>query len=733
MRFLLLASMILIPSYLFCQQRTNMAKIERSVKTSILKSQRNACGFDGLMGKLRENASFKSKEEGINLKILSRQQLDEDTLITLPVVVHIVHTNPDTISDTFIYGLVAGINNAFNKEGNFSSSTGVNTNIKFCLAKTDPNGGITTGITRTTHYFSESLNVHIEDRRLKNLIQWPPDSYINIWYIKSMELWAYNDMNCGDWITLKGQAYATFPGGDPVVDGIVTTTDLAATNAHEMGHYLSLYHTWEGFCQNDDCTTQGDRVCDTPPDGSVLGNPCNYPTNTCKTDTLSGFSTDQLDLTENLMDYGNTSCHNMFTQGQKDRMRAAIYTARPGLLINKCNKPCNENIQADFSVSNFYPSPGSSVNFVNLSSGATNYEWLIDDVQMSTNPNFTHTFNSIGKFKVVLKAYNADQSCFSSYIKYVHVRCGVTARFYPNRTSIASTLPLFPDSILFRNISKNASQYEWWIKNNVGMNWQMVATSDHLTYTFPVAGIYSVKLVAKNGSCVDTTEAQDIEVLNATPIYRTHLNLSICDKDSIFLQGQWQLTAGVYYDTLQSSYQCDSIIISHLTIHPLPTPNLGLDTSLCFGTNTILDPGNFVHYLWQNGDTSSTFTANATGTYIVYVTDQNNCKNADTLVIKQILPLDNCFLYALPNAFTPNGDGLNDFLTPLVTQKVSNYQFSVFNRWGKLMFSSTKTNTGWDGKYKGKLQPIGAYVYHIRFIDFENKPHFYKGSILLIL
>ena len=444
-----------------------------------------------------------------------------DEIITLPVVFHIVNQDPNSISDGQIISALKDLNDAFSKSGSYVASAGVDTKIRFCLAQKDPDGGNTTGITRTKSFFSTHLNKDNEDARLKKLIQWDPSSYINIWLVSSIDAEAYAEFSCGTWFRLGVGGYATMPpGGDPL-DGIVVTSS-GVLLAHEMGHYLGLYHTFEGGCQNNNCANDGDRVCDTPPDRSVRSSgPCGSPTNSCTTDTLSAYSngifpTDVPDQISNFMDYGNNACSNQFTQGQADRMKAAIQTQRAGLLEVQCTKPCSENIIAAFTRSNAYPVPGDNIAFTNLSTGTANYEWLINDIVISTAANFAHTFNEVGKYKLTLKAYNTN-TCFATYTDYIIVNCGVTARFYTNKQTIASKENIYTDTILFKNNSHNSQSYQWLISNDQGMIEQVASTSTDLNYVFPAPGTYRIRLIATNGACSDTTGIYNARVLDPTP------------------------------------------------------------------------------------------------------------------------------------------------------------------------------------------------------------------------
>jgi gliding motility-associated-like protein len=468
------------------------------------------CDNDMILSQLRKDPVFKAMEERMNREILTASRTLGTDTITLPVVVHIINQNPYSISDLQIIAGINDLNNAFSKTGNYSASLGVDTKIRFCISQKDPDGGNTTGITRTTSFFSNDLNKDIENAKLKNLIQWDPLRYINIWLITSLEAEAEAVFICGNWYRLRVGAYATMPPGGGPLDGIVTT-GFGFVLAHEMGHYLGLYHTFTGGCYNANCSINGDLVCDTPPDGSRWPSLCNNPENSCSTDTLSGFLTDVPDQISNFMDYGNELCQNQFTQGQTDRMRAVIMTSRSGLLQDECTKPCIENSIAGFTRDVPYPVPGDLISFTNISVGAANYEWSVNGVVVSNNAAFSYTFNAVGKNKVTLKAFNNDKNCFAAYTDYVILNCGVTARFYANKQMIASKINILTDSILFTNTSYNGQTYQWLINNSV------VSTNTNLLYVFPTPGTYIIKLVATNGACSDTTDGYTIPVYDPTP------------------------------------------------------------------------------------------------------------------------------------------------------------------------------------------------------------------------
>ncbi len=493
--------------------------------------KQTSCATDVFITAARDGIAYQQQESRMNDLIRSYRQVNDTGILTLPVVVHIVQDDPYLITDQTIADAISDLNDAYSKSGAYAASTGVDTRIRFCLAKKDPEGGVTNGITRTTSYYGHDLNPVIEDARLKNLVQWPPDQYINIWFIKNMRLDLVPRFECGKWIRTISQGYATMPPGGTPLDGIVVA-GFGYLLAHEMGHYLGLYHTWEGLnCRNNDCTQDGDRVCDTPPDASLsAAASCNSPFNSCSTDTLSGFTADVPDMINNFMDYGNESCQNSFTQGQKDRMRAAINTMRPGLLQDKCTPPCSATVQANFTRDNHYPLPGSTINFTNTSTGANTFEWLLNGTVVSTSANYTTSFAAPGKYKVTLKAFNG--SCYSTYTHYVIVNCGVAARFYTDRRELAAKAPVYVDSVQFFNTSVNATSYTWYMRSSTGMPNQVVSTAANFKYVFTQPGNYFVRLIATNGSCSDTTSIFTIEVMDPTPDGAVYVSQAECVQET---------------------------------------------------------------------------------------------------------------------------------------------------------------------------------------------------------
>ena len=115
--------------------------------------------------------------------------------------------------------------------------------------------------------------------------------------------------------------------------------------------------------------------------------------------------------------------------------------------------------------------------------------------------------------------------------------------------------------------------------------------------------------------------------------------------------------------------------------------------------------------------------------YVLKVQSASGCSATDTIDV--IVYKVNPGLY-VPNAFTPNGDGLNDVFRPIPIGMKSIRYFKVFNRQGQLIFSTTLQNKGWDGTFKGKPQDTGVFVWIVEGVDYQDKLIFQKGSVTLV-
>lgn len=251
---------------------------------------------------------------------------------------------------------------------------------------------------------------------------------------------------------------------------------------------------------------------------------------------------------------------------------------------------------------------------------------------------------------------------------------------------------------------------------------------------------------------------QDSININVNQTSSKNISQIICFGDSI----NGHKTSGSFKDVFTNSSGCDSIV--NLTLTVLPAPVLTIDTikgcgsvvingiiytfnqvvgvSLknqlgCDSINTqhyievLAKPTNFINssqittclgdkfsvtgfdnYLWNTGETTASIKLNGLNNYWVEVSNSSGCVGRDSFLVSY----SNTFQQSDVNAFSPNGDGVNDEFKPFANSGcLQKYNIVIFNRWGQKIFEKIDPNKGWDGTLNNKPLPVGVYYYIIRF------------------
>lgn len=230
--------------------------------------------------------------------------------------------------------------------------------------------------------------------------------------------------------------------------------------------------------------------------------------------------------------------------------------------------------------------------------------------------------------------------------------------------------------------------------NVTSWNWNFnaissVTTQNH-TIKFPASSTNTVQLIVTNGVCSDTS-SQTITMDNEVKTSFT-MPAVICPEDLLEIQNtstglvdQWNWSFG----NIATSQVKDPT--------PLKFPMTNIET-----------------------------------VYAIKLVARNNTLNCSDSTVQPLKVLNNCFI-AVPSAFTPNNDGLNDFLYPNNAIKAENLDFKVFNRWGQLVFHSKDWTRRWDGKLNGIEQATGVYVWMLEYTHRDTKQKvFQKGTTTLI-
>lgn len=161
-----------------------------------------------------------------------------------------------------------------------------------------------------------------------------------------------------------------------------------------------------------------------------------------------------------------------------------------------------------------------------------------------------------------------------------------------------------------------------------------------------------------------------------------------------------------------------------------PTVYLGNDTNTCEGNKIALDPGYFFDYLWEDSSKSRIHFLNKPGTYWVKVFNSSGCSNSDSIIVSELCPPS---IY-IPNAFTPNNDGINDSFI-IKGKNIIDFSIKIFDRWGEEIFHSFDVNNGWDGTYRGINCPIGTYYWTLSYRSYWQNHYIYNtkyGKVVLL-
>jgi len=176
------------------------------------------------------------------------------------------------------------------------------------------------------------------------------------------------------------------------------------------------------------------------------------------------------------------------------------------------------------------------------------------------------------------------------------------------------------------------------------------------------------------------------------------------------------------------------------TITVLPAPVVKAkksnDIDCSTGTSQLSATG-AVQYEWSPSSfLNNPFAANPVSTtntpiqYVVKGTNNEGCSSSDSILVD--VKAINKGLYLMASAFTPNGDGKNDCYSAKTWGFVTDFDFSIFNRWGERVFHSTNPTQCWDGTYKGVAQKTDVYVYIIKAKSLCESSVFRKGTLALI-
>lgn len=296
-----------------------------------------------------------------------------------------------------------------------------------------------------------------------------------------------------------------------------------------------------------------------------------------------------------------------------------------------------------------------------------------------------------------------------------------------------------PVEVVFDNESSGAVEYIW--DYGDGSPTSDVVDESHF-YNTP--GDYTITLIAIDSNTCNISDTAYIDITVPAP---PEITVSAADTVCIGESVQLEATGGETYVWSPSTYLDDANIsnpvstplssinytvtvtdtngcvadtTTNVVVYPIPSFDAGAGLVVDIGENNAQlnanIPPNSDYYWTPPSGLSCTdcpnpiVLPNSTTTYTLHITDENGCPYTDTVTV--YVP---SAIY-VPNAFTPNYDGMNDDFKPEVLGIVR-YDFYIFNRWGEVIFHSDVPGEGWDGFYQGKKARQGVYVWKLIYSD----------------
>ena len=417
-----------------------------------------------------------------------------------------------------------------------------------------------------------------------------------------------------------------------------------------------------------------------------------------------------------------------------------------------------------------------TVSFRDTIANAVKYTWRFGDGSpdtSSTNPFIQHTYNFVGDYQVRLISIDSF-SCNISDTSFTTLRVR-------NDDAILGFTPIkqLPCDALKFNFVNNSippankpfrpNSFKWDFGDNSA---SLVSGNQVVTHSYAAPGTYIVRMILIDTNYCNEPDTS-VQTIRVAPLVKAQMqtkasgcvpynavftNTSLAGTDFIWDFGDGSPVSTtvnpthIYASTgtftikliALDSNTCNKIDSTFFTLTVSANPTSAFvyapqppvaNTSIIFTNNSL--GGN--RYKWDFGDGDTLITTslntpvshiyNATKTFNACLITSNiySCRDTSCQQLKAVVVP----VYDVPNAFTPNGDGLND-VVKVEGYGIEKMNWRIYNRWGTLVFSSTNKNNGWDGKLNNKIQPQDVYTYtlELEFTDGTNISR--KGDISLL-
>jgi gliding motility-associated-like protein len=386
------------------------------------------------------------------------------------------------------------------------------------------------------------------------------------------------------------------------------------------------------------------------------------------------------------------------------------------------------------------------------------YHWDFGDEASSTEKNSKHNYYSNGTYSVSLTAIS-DSGCYAGSSSPIDVNM-LQAQFTPYNTCVGQTVS-FTDNSTSASVVYPVSSWKWYLGDG------NTSTLQNPSNSYQISGTYIISLKVNDGMCNDSTtkvirieEAPVVDFAESTtmgcmPLTVSFIDSSIVNTESIYL---WDFGDG---NTSSDTSPSHTFVVNGDYTIKLRVETLGGCKDSAIKTNLVnvygspvkfsassnkvklnnakIEFSNLINgyplWYWSFNDSSYTslfspiHTFADTGKYRVCLTgrDFQGCSSTycDTIAV---LPAN---VIVVPQAFTPNGDNINDILY-VRGGPLNEMKWSIYNEWGNQIFFSDSQNQGWDGTHKSTPQPAGKYKYVVQGKTDENENVSLHGVVVLI-
>lgn len=403
---------------------------------------------------------------------------------------------------------------------------------------------------------------------------------------------------------------------------------------------------------------------------------------------------------------------------------------------------------ADFD---FIPAcPGEPSIFLDQSEFAfgntTSWRWSFGDGSRTHLPAPARSYATGGTYTVTL-VVTSSLGCVDSSTRLITIP-------HAPEIQLSAELACLDQPVLFSDsasvIGSSVSDWFWDFGDGV------TATGNPVGHIYDSTGIFTVQLTvtALNGCSSDTSFDVQIRPPVVAEVFPGD---TICQGEALQLEAsgglfyQWSTAAGLSNASIYNPYAAPAenttymVIVSDgctsdtalvdVWVLPVPDALAWPDTTLLNGDGVTLQSSGGVSYLWSPvTGLSDPLSPNpeaypqVSTTYTATVIGSNGCQSQASLFI-EVLP--RCKGFVLPNAFTPNADGINDVFRARVLGDDELISLEVYNRWGQQVFASNDPHLGWDGTYMGREQALGVYIYTLRAVC-DGLSQILSGNITLL-